>query len=171
MKKGCKVIILLVGIILLSTLVVGCSSNSDNNSQSKNKVKEKSDVDVVKDVGKIEEDNSQKKDDENFITLVGNVNENAQDESVAGATVPTIHLNFEDKSFSFSYNALSSYLPMGTYEMTDKKLVLKTDGGKETYFFNRRDEKYIFDFKASIGLDGDFCKYVPDGTEFTKTNL
>ena len=56
---------------------------------------------------------------------------------------------FEDGTFSMTFSVVSSYIGIGTYEMTEDKLTLRTDDGKFVYVFDIVDDKMIFDAEAS----------------------
>ena len=56
---------------------------------------------------------------------------------------------FEDGTFSMTFSAVSSYIGIGTYEMTEDKLTLRTNDGQFTYVFDIVDDKMIFDAEAS----------------------
>ncbi|MBE5947670.1 MAG: hypothetical protein E7261_01445 [Lachnospiraceae bacterium] len=62
---------------------------------------------------------------------------------------PTISLNEEEKTFSFSYSGLSSYLPYGEYELTEDTLTLYTSGGFYTYVFDVVNNGFVFDASRS----------------------
>ncbi len=52
---------------------------------------------------------------------------------------PTLRLYFDkekDLRFEFCYSAFSSYLPTGTFKMSNEELVLQTDDGKYQYVFD-----------------------------------
>ena len=76
---------------------------------------------------------------------------------------PVVLLN-ENNKFSFTYSALSSYIAIGTYEVDNDNLVLKTDDGKYKYVFKIKDDCLIFNAKESSS----FPSYanVPDGAIF-----
>lgn len=78
-----------------------------------------------------------------------------------------------DHRFSFSFSALSSYLPIGTYEENDTEVVLHTDDGKYTYTFRKKGDTLIFDAACSSAIPvfvysagGPAKKAVPDGAVF-----
>ena len=62
---------------------------------------------------------------------------------------PCVSLDPAKQSFQFSWSALSSYLAMGKYTLTDGILTLATDGGTETYTFVLQDGTLVFDAKKS----------------------
>lgn len=90
--------------------------------------------------------------------------------------MPRLSLYMEDKQFHFSYSMWSSYLPHGTFEMTDTELVLTAgDYGqaKRKYVFKKDDKNYVFDADKSSGMpkykyraDEEAQSPVPDGAIF-----
>lgn len=76
---------------------------------------------------------------------------------------PTVTLQ-ENNKFTFVYSALSSYIPMGTYEIDNNKLILKTDNGKEEYVFKIDNGTLIFVEKDSSELPS--YANIPDGSIF-----
>ncbi len=63
---------------------------------------------------------------------------------------PTISFDIKDKTFSFTYDPLSSYLSYGSFEITNGKIKAKTDDGKYTYIFKIIDnDKICFVEKGS----------------------
>lgn len=76
---------------------------------------------------------------------------------------PTVTLQ-ENNKFTFVYSALSSYIPMGTYEIDNDKLILKTDNGKEKYIFKIDNGTLIFVEKDSTKLPS--YANIPDGSIF-----
>ena len=77
-------------------------------------------------------------------------------------SVPFVELQ-EDNKFVFEYSALSSYLPVGTYEIKDSQLILKADDHK--YMFDIKKGKLVFKEKDSTPLA---LSDVKDGTVFEK---
>jgi len=57
-----------------------------------------------------------------------------------GVIIPAIELNEKDKEFFFSYDALSSHLQHGSYEVVDGFLYAITDDGDYQYLFEVVDE-------------------------------
>lgn len=51
---------------------------------------------------------------------------------------------FDDDTFGFSYDVLSSYYPNGTYKIENDRLKAVTDDGEHTYVFQIDGERYIF---------------------------
>lgn len=76
---------------------------------------------------------------------------------------PTVTLQ-ENNKFTFVYSALSSHIPMGTYEIDNDKLILKTDDGKEEYVFKIDNGTLIFVEKDSSKLPS--YANIPDGAMF-----
>lgn len=76
---------------------------------------------------------------------------------------PSISLK-DDNRFTFTYSALSSYLPIGSYEVDNGVLTLITDDGKYTYIFAIKDNTLIFNATES----SEISSYVdlPDGSVF-----
>ncbi len=74
--------------------------------------------------------------------------------------------------FQFNYSMLSSYIGIGNYTLDDKKLIMKTDDGMNTYTFDVDGEKLIFNADESSKLptyklgDGTEFEPVPDGAVF-----
>lgn len=87
--------------------------------------------------------------------------------------LPTLVLCEEDCSFRFTYSVLSSYLPIGRYELTDKELILSTDDGLYRYYFDAGNGGYIFNAEKSSSIPvytfssqrESYCP-VPDGALF-----
>ncbi len=57
---------------------------------------------------------------------------------------PSVAL-YENGEFSFTFSALSSYLGHGTYEISDNRMILKTDDGNYQYVFEMVDDALVFD--------------------------
>jgi len=76
---------------------------------------------------------------------------------------PTVSLE-DNNRFTFFYSALSSYIAMGSYEIEDDKLILKTDDGMNEYVFKIENETLIFNAGESSKLPA-YAK-VPDGAVF-----
>ncbi len=70
----------------------------------------------------------------------------------------------DTKRFTFNYSALSSYIAIGTYEIFNGNLILKTDDGKYKYVFEIKDTSLIFKAKESSEIPS-FAN-VPDGAIF-----
>lgn len=71
--------------------------------------------------------------------------------------IPTIQLNEEDNTFSFTHDPLSSVIIGGTYEIKDGILSAKSDNGND-YLFEVVDEdtlRFIQDGSAKIELKDD----------------
>lgn len=76
---------------------------------------------------------------------------------------PSLELREGDR-FTFTLSPLSSYLPVGSYEVRNDTLLLKTDNGKKAYVFRIRGEALIFDAENSSALP-DYAD-IPDGAAF-----
>jgi hypothetical protein len=75
---------------------------------------------------------------------------------------PTVILK-ENNQFVFNYSILSSYLPIGTYEIENSNLIMKTDDGEFQYVFMIKDNTLIFNGEESSSATfGD----VQDGSVF-----
>lgn len=57
------------------------------------------------------------------------------EEPMSDIFLPSLCLNEEERTFSFGYDLLSSYLPYGTYEIEDGILTARTGDGKYQYLF------------------------------------
>lgn len=81
------------------------------------------------------------------------------------------------KQFQFTYSAFSSYLPYGTYDLTDSTLTLRTDDGKNVYVFKVQKNGFAFDAAQSSSIpqykySGDAQEAqspVPDGAVFQRS--
>ena len=90
------------------------------------------------------------------------------------AVAPTVILGRKDNRFQFYWSALSSYIAIGTYELTDDKLILTTDDDyKNVYVFEKTAEGYAFAAEESAKLpqykysqNGEAESPVPDGAVF-----
>lgn len=81
--------------------------------------------------------------------------------------IPHIIINESDKTFSISYDVLSSYLAAGTYTENNNQLALKTDDGKYHYTFDVVDDNTLtFNQKNSSDIDDIMGEGVKDGAEF-----
>ncbi len=56
---------------------------------------------------------------------------------------PAITFNVGKRTFSFTYDILSSYSPYGSWDFEDDNIVAKTDDGKYTYIFEVMDNDTI----------------------------
>lgn len=84
------------------------------------------------------------------------------------ALVPSLSL-FDDGTFGFSYDVLSSYLAYGTYETEGDRLTAVTSDGKSHYVFREVEGTYIFvqDESSDITLlDKKFGVPITDGAVF-----
>ena len=76
---------------------------------------------------------------------------------------PVVSLQADNK-FTFTYSMLSSYLPIGSYEVDNGNLILKTDDNKYKYVFKIKDNSLIFNEKESSEMPS-FAN-VPNGAIF-----
>ena len=74
----------------------------------------------------------------------------------------------EDSKFTFMLNFLSSYIPSGTYSISDGELILKTDDGEKEYFFQIDDKTLIFNEEKSTKTPAykNATNLLVDGAEF-----
>ncbi|HQD41332.1 MAG TPA: hypothetical protein PLE53_01795 [Bacillota bacterium] len=70
--------------------------------------------------------------------------------------------------FTFTYSLLSSYYAIGSYEIDDGNLILKTDDGEYKYMFKIKDNTLIFNAKESSEIPS--YANVPDGAAFEETH-
>lgn len=81
--------------------------------------------------------------------------------------IPQIMINEDDKTFTFSYDVLSSYLTTGSYTEKDGQLELKTDDGKYHYTFDIVDENTLkFNQENSSDIKVIMGEGIEDGAEF-----
>lgn len=84
--------------------------------------------------------------------------------------IPTLTLNEEEHTFSFAYDVLSSYMPCGTYQMTDKLLTATTEDGLYQYLFEVVDNhtlKFIQEGSSEVYLFDDHLGVpIEDGSLF-----
>jgi hypothetical protein len=77
------------------------------------------------------------------------------------------HVTITDDEILFSYNLLSSYLPLGTYQIDDDILTMTTDDNKYIYVFQIDGDNLIFQRnKSSSALCGRFGVEVTDNAKF-----
>lgn len=154
MKKA-----LLISMIIFSVLAIGCGNTKDKTEKKE---------DAKNNVEKTKQDGLQ--EDNNTIVLVGE----AESQMFANSN-PTITLMKTEKRFSFCLSPLSSYMPMGMYEIKDNELILTTDNDPKNpkYVFKIEGDKYIFDAKKSAEVPaikttakGKAETTVPDGMVF-----
>lgn len=97
----------------------------------------------------------------------------------ADPMLPTVTLSKSDGTFQFIYSGLSSYIAMGTYEMTETELILTTDDSmtgddqKNIYVFRKKGDSFVFDAdrsseipKLSYAAGEEPVSPVPDGAVF-----
>ena len=70
--------------------------------------------------------------------------------------------------FTFNYSLLSSYYAIGSYEIDDGNLILRTDDGENKYVFKIKDNTLVFNAKESSGIPS--YANVPDGAVFKETH-
>ncbi len=70
----------------------------------------------------------------------------------------------DDGTCTFIYSGLSSYLPVGSYEINSNVLSMSTEDGRNIYVFDIRSGKLYFSESKSSPLP-EFAN-VPDGSEF-----
>lgn len=81
---------------------------------------------------------------------------------------------FDDGTFGFSYDVLSSYYPRGTYEQDGEKLTATTDDGKHQYVFQVDGDRYIFLQEESSDtalINRNFGTSLADGSVFARKDL
>lgn len=91
---------------------------------------------------------------------------------------PRFSLSPHTNRFQFTLSAYSSYFPVGTYELTDGTLTLRTDDGKKVYVFHQSEDGFVFDAARSSsipqykysGNSNETQSPVPDGAVFTRTD-
>ncbi len=66
---------------------------------------------------------------------------------------PTIMLK-ENNEFQFSYSVLSSYIPIGLYEIKSDELFLRTDDKKYEYIFEIKNDTLVFNAEKSSSIPG-----------------
>jgi len=101
---------------------------------------------------------SDNRDTSNSNLAIGNYQFQGTDESLK----PFVNLK-ENNEFVFVYSAISSYIPVGTYEINQDNLILTTDDGKYEYVFKIKNNTVIFNKEASDSYIGDSLK---DGAVF-----
>ena len=83
---------------------------------------------------------------------------------------PVITINIDDKSFLFSYDVLSSYFTIGTYEINDNILTATTNDDKYHYTFEIIDENtlcFVEQESSKITvIDTNFCVVPQNGALF-----
>ena len=58
----------------------------------------------------------------------------------------------ENNEFLFVYSGLSSYIPVGTYEINKNNLILKTDDGEYKYIFKIENNTIVFNKEESSSI-------------------
>lgn len=83
-----------------------------------------------------------------------------------GFPAPYITLK-ENQEFIFEYSALSSTIPIGSYEMKEDNLILTNNSEKgEQYYFKIEEEKLIFQKEQSSELPIFARETICDGAVF-----
>ena len=72
----------------------------------------------------------------------------------------------ENQTFQMMYSVLSSYLPIGTYEVSGETLTLTTEDGKYTYIFHIDGDSLVFQKNQSSPLQIGGKAMVEDGAAF-----
>jgi len=83
--------------------------------------------------------------------------------------VPLPHVTITENKILFSYDLLSSYLPLGTYSIDDDILTMTTDDNKYIYVFQIDGDNLIFQENESSSvnmIDGRFGAKVTDNSKF-----
>lgn len=88
---------------------------------------------------------------------------------------PRFSLSPHTNRFQFTLSAFSSYFPVGTYELTEGTLTLRTDDGEKVYVFHQSEDGFVFDATQSSkipqykysGNSNETQSPVPDGAVFT----
>lgn len=70
--------------------------------------------------------------------------------------------------FTFNYSMLSSYYAIGSYEIDDGNLILRTDDGENKYVFKIKDNILVFNEKESSEIPS--YANVPGGAVFKETH-
>ena len=88
--------------------------------------------------------------------------------------VPSLTLDAKNKTYLFSYDMLSSYLPVGSYEQDGNVIVCLTEDGRDPYLFrvvNETTLAFIAEGSASVTLtDPRIGEAVMDGSVFLLSN-
>ena len=83
---------------------------------------------------------------------------------------PTLTLDAENKTYHFFFDALSSYLPIGSYEQDGDVIVCLTDDGRLPYLFrvvNETTLAFIAEGSADVSLtDPRMGETVQEGSVF-----
>ncbi len=89
---------------------------------------------------------------------------------VIDAVLPSLTFDTEKKTFSFTYDVLSSYLPYGSYKEENNKIILNTDDGKFHYTFEKGSGNtlsFIADGSSPVTLtDSRFGMQIKNGMVF-----
>lgn len=80
-----------------------------------------------------------------------------------------LNINISNNTFTFSYDMLSSYLPVGDYEIDEDRLILITDDNKYKYVFRIAGDSLFFIKSESSDVsltDGRFGVQIENDSEF-----
>ena len=84
--------------------------------------------------------------------------------------LPTIFIDINKKEFTFSYDVLSSYFTIGTYEINDNILTATTNDDKYYYTFEVIDKNTLCFLEQESSkitvIDKDFCVIPQNGALF-----
>lgn len=91
---------------------------------------------------------------------------------------PHIVLFEKENSFEFFISSLSSYIPRGSYEIEEDRLILRTDDGKNVYTFRIEEHGVTFDSAYSSVIPKYYYSYknetreaaIPNGAFFELIN-
>lgn len=91
---------------------------------------------------------------------------------------PHIVLFEKENSFEFFISSLSSYIPRGSYEIVEDRLILRTDDGKNVYTFRIEEHGVTFDSANSSVIPKYYYSYknetkeaaIPNGAFFEWVN-
>ena len=80
-----------------------------------------------------------------------------EQEEADESLLPYPWVTISDDNITFSYDPLSSYMPIGSYSIEDGKLTMTTDDNKYSYVFELDGDNLIFkkDESAAVKLIDD----------------
>ena len=89
---------------------------------------------------------------------------------ILNASLPALSFDTGSKTFSFTYDILSSYMPYGSYKEEDNKILLTTDDGQFHYTFEKGSGNtlsFVADASSPVTLtDTRFGMEIKNGTVF-----
>ncbi len=92
------------------------------------------------------------------------------DAKILNSVLPSLTLDTEKKTFCFTYDMLSSYMPSGSYTEEDNKVILTTDDGQFHYIFEKGSKNtlcFAADASSPVTLiDKHFGIELKNGTVF-----